>query len=807
MYIKQELGIIERMKIPFSWLKKYISFSKSPAEVADLLTLSGLEVEKIELDTFDFTDVIIGLILEINPHPDADKLQILIVSDGEKKYQVVSGAPSLAKNSKVAFAKEGATLRADDGKPFQIKKAKLKGIDSFGMLCSEKELGLSNNHDTVLTLPDDAPIGKDLGDFLRDPTLSIALTPNLGHCRSIIGVARELSAHFNEPLQPLKISLKEDQDNLAQNKIRVVNESPENCFQYHCRVIQGIEVTSSPYWLKEELRKAGFRSINTVVDIGNLVMHELGQPLHVFDYDKLKLKQLVIREADDGETITTLDKTERTLPKGTLLICDGHTPAAIAGIMGGLDSSVTESTFTIVIESAEFHPTSIRKSSRTLGLRSESSARFENEVDAAAVRTALDYAASLIQQICGGRILKGVVENSPNPHKPRFLTCRLSKINALLGTKFSLGEVESYLIRLGFTLSSDGSDLYQLKIPSHRNDISNEIDIIEEVARLYGYNNIPRMRPKHISSKISHSPLYSLSKTIQKKMLGFGLQEFITCNLISPKICNLELESGIFKNDYISVLHAKSEDQSVLRPSLLPGLITAVSHNQNQGTFDIAAFEIGQIHFREGSGFGEKTALGITLTGHTRPHHFDTTPKEVDFYDLKGILEGLFSSLLIRDVTYKTSSFKTFHPKRQASLAIQDKVFGVIGELHPALQRKLGLKEKVLFAEVDLHVLEKFHNVLPQYEPLPLFPGSFRDLTITMKRSHDLTNLLHSLQNIDSSLLKKSELLNIYTGPNVSLNEKNVSFRFTYRDDAKTVSIDEVEEEHAKVISYLKKFS
>lgn len=807
MYIKQELGIIRRMKIPFSWLKKYVTFSKSPAEVAELLTLSGLEVEKIELDTFDFANVIIGLILEISPHPDADKLQILIITDGEKKYQVVSGAPSLIKNSKVAFAKEGATLKGDDGKPFIIKKAKLKGIDSYGMLCSEKELGLSNNHDTVLTLPDDAPVGKDLGDFLRDPTLAIALTPNLGHCRSVLGVARELSAHFNEPLQPLKISLKEDVDNLAQNKIRVVNESFENCFQYQCRVIQGIEVTPSPYWLKEKLRKAGIRSINTVVDIGNLVMHELGQPLHAFDYDKLKHKQMVIRESAAGEQITTLDNVERTLPEGTLLICDGPTPAAIAGIMGGLDTSITESTFTILLESAEFHPTSIRKSSRALGLRTESSARYENEVDSAAVRTALDYAASLVQQICGGRILKGVPESLPHPHKPRFLTCRLSKINALLGTKFSLGEVDSYLTRLGFTLSSDGSDLYQLKIPSYRNDISSEIDIIEEVARLYGYNNIPRTRPKHISSKISHSPLYSLTKTIQRKLLGFGLQEFITCNLISPKICNLELESGLFKSDYIEVLHAKSEDQSVLRPSLLPGLITAVSHNQNQGTANIAAFEIGQIHFKEGSGFGEKTAIGITLAGASRPPHFDTKAKDVDFYDLKGILDSLFSSLLLPTVSYKASSFKTFHPKRQASLTVQDKVFGVIGELHPAIQKKLGLKEKVLLAEIDGHVLEKFHKILPQYEPLPIFPGSLRDLTITMKRSLDLGNLLNALQNIDSPLLKKSELLDIYTGPNISPTEKNVSFRFTYRDDAKTLSVDEVEEEHAKVITYLKKFS
>ena len=473
--------------------------------------------------------------------------------------------------------------------------------------------------------------------------------------------------------------------------------------------------------------------------------------------------------------------------------------------MGGLTSAVTESTYTIVIESAEFHPTSIRKSSRSLGLRSESSARFENEVDSLGVRTALDYATTLIQEVSGGRVLKGVVEQSPKPYKPRFLTCRLSKINSLLGTKFSLSEVESYLTRLGFTLSSDGVDLYQLKIPSWRNDVSEEIDIIEEVARIYGYNNIPRNPPKHTSSSIPHSPIYSFSKLVQRKMLREGLQEFITCNLISPKVCNLELESGLFKSDYVKVLHAKSEDQSILRPSLLPGLITAIQHNQNQGNFDVSAFEIGQIHFREGSGFGEKASLGLVLTGNHKPNHWEIKPREFDFYDLKGVLESLFASLLIKEVSFKNSNFKTFHPKRQTSLSIHDKVFGVLGELHPALSQKLNLRGRLLFAELDLHVLEKHHPPFPQYKPLPLFPGSESDWTVTMKRTTDLKALFNALENLENPLLKQTELLSIYTGPNISPQEKNISLRFTYRDDKQTLDIDRVEEEHAKILKLLSK--
>jgi phenylalanyl-tRNA synthetase beta chain len=798
--------MIVTMKIPFSWLKKYVSFTQTPTEVSDLLTLSGLEVEKVELDTFDFTNVIIGLILEIEPHPDADRLQILEITDGEKKYQVVSGAPSLQKNSKVAFAKEGASIKTEDGKIFVIKKAKLKGVDSYGMLCSEKELGLSSNHETVLTLPDDAPLGKDLADFLRDPTLSIALTPNLGHCRSVLGVARELAAHFAETVQSLKISLKEDLDNHTQNKIKIVNEEIDGCPQYMCRIVQGIEVTPSPYWLKQQLLKAGIRSINTVVDIGNLVMHELGQPLHMFDYDKLKHKEMVIRKTYEGERILTLDKVERILPEDTLVICDGSKPQAIAGIMGGLESSVTESTHTILIESAQFHPTLIRKTSRTLGLRTESSARFENEIDPAAVKTALDYACSLIQQLSGGRVLKGIIENSPRPYKPRFLTCRLSKINALLGTHLSLTEVETFLTRLGFTLTSDGKDLYQLKIPSWRNDVKEEIDIIEEVARIFGYNNIPRNHPRHISSQIPHSPLFMLCKKIQTKMIGDGLQEFITCNLISPKICELELDSGVFKNELIKVLHAKSEDQSILRPSLLPGMITAVSHNQNQGRFDVGAFEIGQIHFRDGFKFIEKTSLGIILTGNRTPYHFEMKPTNFDFFDMKGVLETLFSSLLIKNIEFHPSNYESFHPKRQAQILINEKPLGVIGELHPSLQKKLDLRSRVVFSELDMQVLEKTLSQTPQFESLPTFPGSERDWTITMKRTRDLGPMLSALKSFDSQLLKRCELLDIYQGPNVSESEKNVTFRFFYRDDAKTLDIESVETEHTKLTTYLKKF-
>ena len=559
--------------------------------------------------------------------------------------------------------------------------------------------------------------------------------------------------------------------------------------QYACRIVQGVEAIPSPDWLRHQLEAAGYRSINLLVDIGNYVMHETGQPLHIFDYDKLKTKHLVIRESVDGETLLLLNGDLQELPAGTLLICDGMQPTAIAGIMGGLDSSVTESTHTIVIESAQFHPSSIRKSSKAMGLRSESSARFENDIDPAGVRFALDYAASLFQDICSGRVLKGVAEITKKPYKPRFLTCRLSRINHLLGTQFSVGEVETFLTRLGFTISSDGQNLYQIKVPSWRNDIREEIDIVEEVARLYGYNNIPRTRPKHTSSTIPHSPLFTLSRHLRTSMINQGLQECITCNLLSHNL----IDFG-FGKETIHVLHAKSEDQSMLRPSLLPGLVGVVQHNQNQGIFDIHAFEIGQIHFREGATFIEKTTLGILLTGDHAPNHWSHSNRHSDFYDLKGTLPAY-------PFTYKPSHFKTFHPKRQASILLHGAPCGVIGELHPSLSRKLGLRNRLLYAEIGLSPLLEHPSPLIQYKPIPTFPASTRDHTFTMKRSADLKALLANVDAIKSPLLKQVELRSIYLGNDP--DKKHVTFRFTYRSDEHTLSFEEVEHAHAAVLKNL----
>lgn len=797
--------MIIAMKAPLSWLKKYINLTKKPAEIADILTLSGLEVEKIERETFSFEGIVIGNLIEVKAHPDAERLKIATVTDGKKNYQVVCGDTTIEPGLNVAFAKIGAILHLPTSEKLEIQKAKLRGVESQGMFCSGYELGITDENDQIYRLPEDAPLGEDLTKFLYDPTFDIALTPNLGHCRSLIGVARELGAIVDEGVNLPQVEVDEDLDNPAKAQIQVTNEDHEGCYQYECRVIRGVEIKESPTWLKDWLEKTGHSIINNVVDVTNFVMEETGQPLHAFDGDKLPARHIVVRPSKKGEKITPLDGEERELEEGTLLICDEDVPIAIAGIMGGLDSGIYEKTNTIVLEAAQFDATRIRKTSRKLGLRSDASARFENQVDPAGIRYALDRAATLIQQVAGGHVLKGVVTQSPKPYMPRFITARLSRINSLLGTKFSLSEVEAYLNRLQITNSSDGEDLYQIKVPSFRNDITSELDIVEEVARVFGFNNIKQESPKHITSTLPHHPLFMLEKDVRQRLVSRGLQEFLTCNLISPDQCDMELENGMFNAEYIHVLHAKSVDQSILRPSLLPGLLSSVKNNQNHGTHDIAAFEIGRIFFKEDDRFDEKSALGIILSGKRAPTHWDTENEEADFFDMKGIVEDLASLLQLPKLYITNSKLATFHPGRQAALVIGDERIGVMGEVHPKSVDKLGIRARVIFCEIDLHQIEKFRAKKSTFRELPQFPSSERDLTLTMKKSQSLKKLFEKLDRIDLPLLKKAELIDIFEGEKIGPDHKNVTFRFTYRNDEKTIDINEVEEVHNKVVKTLQK--
>lgn len=793
------------MKIPLSWIKRFISTDKSPEEIADLLTLAGIEVEKIDRSDFSFEGVVIGHVKEVHPHENADKLRVAKVSDGKTEHNVVCGAPNLTLNRKVAFAPIGSVLEKDSSDPFKIRKAKLRGVESRGMLCSEKELGIGNDHDGIILLDDAAPVGEDFITYYKDPIFDVTLTPNLGHCRSILGIARELSRYCEKEVTLPEVKLEPATGKNINDLISVTNELKDKCRQYAARVITGLEVKPSPAWMRDLLEKAGITQVNNVVDITNYVLHELGQPLHAFDYATLPEKNLTVRDSKEGEELTTLDGKERILNAGHIVISSNGEPVAIGGIMGGESTSITTGTHTVVLEAAEFCASQIRKSSRELKLRSESSSRFENQIDSGSILFALDYAAYLMQEIAGGSIVEGVIHEASHPFRPSFLTVRLSRINKILGTSLSLSEVESFLLSLGFAATTDGTDLFQLKTPSWRNDVKTEIDIIEEVARVYGFNNITTDHPKHVTSMELHHPLYVLQRMLRGILCGEGLQEFLTCSLVSKEQCSLGISHGVFEVNEVEVLHAKSVDQSFLRPSLLPGMLASMAHNKNNGCFDISAFELGEIFSKSSDGFSENPSLGVLLAGNSSPHHFSKEDRKYDFYDMKGILQNLLSSLFIENTTFERSSHKTFHPGIQANVMLNGEIIATFGKVHPQITSKMKLAEETFFAEVSVFLLEKHRVKHTTYKALPTLPSSYRDITFSMKKEKELTEILGLLEKAPFPELKESKLRNIYIDEKNHPDKKNVTFRFVYRGDVATIDDAAISKCHENVITYLSK--
>ncbi len=792
------------MKVPISWLKEFLNFNLTPQEVADALTLAGLEVEGIEVAPLAFSGVIVGSIVQVCKHPNADKLQVATVTDGVESFQVVCGAPNCRAGIKTAFAKVGATLKDESGKEFKIKRSKLRDVESFGMLCSQAELGLSKNHDGIMELPDEWQVGQPLETFYSDAILEVSLTPNLGHCMSIYGIARELSAILGLPLTNLDFPVHEVGEPIGK-KIRLSLIDKKQCLRYACRLIENVQVGPSPDWLKKRIESAGVRSINNVVDVGNFVMLEMGQPLHMFDASRIEGHHLIVTSQTAYTTLETLDTAQRNIPPNALLICDDNKPLAFAGVMGGMSSAVTDKTRSILIEAAVFSPQSIRKTTKILSLRSDSSNRFEKGIDPNGLINALDRAASLLQEIAGGTVVSGYLDQKTRAFEDKRIACRLNRVNELLGTQLSLSEVQEIFHRLRFHNVIEGSHSLIVSIPSYRNDISIEADLIEEIARIYGYNNIPRRPPRHIASTILPAPMYIMEKTARSRLIAEGLQECVTCDLISPIQAEMGLENALSKESLISVLHPSSIDQSVLRPSLLPGLLQVVKYNHNHSNDNLCGFEIGRIHFRDGENFREFSTAGIVMTGKSSLYHWDPKPREVDFFDLKGIIENFLASLHIGAVAFVRSHLHNFHPGRQASIKVRDQTIGVLGEVHPSHIQKLDIGQRIYFAEINLQDVLQLTPKSRQVAEINPFPGSERDWTITVSEEMTIGKLLDIIKESSSRLLEQVYLLDLYKSNQIGQDNKNATFRFYYRDQKKTIAFETVEKEHARLIEAVQK--
>lgn len=787
------------MRIPLSWLKEYIQLDISNEALADILTLAGLEVDKIEPIPFSFTGIITAEVQKTDPHPNAEKLKIAQVFDGNDVLQIVCGAPNCKAGMKVALATIGGTLTDEKGKSFKIKKSKLRDVESFGMLCSEKELQLGEDDCGIMELEKNVPVGIELSELFGDVIFEISLTPNLGHCMSMVGLGRDLAALLDKSIKYPEVSRREGTKPL---NLDVEVKDPDHCYRYSCRRIYGVQVGSSPKWMKDRLERSGIRSINNIVDVTNYVMLELGQPLHAFDGKKIAGQKLIVQSTKSPITFETLDGGKRNIPENILMIHDNQKPIAVAGIMGGANTEVNEQTTEVILEAAHFNPSTIRRGCKALGIRSESSSRFERGIDFEMVSVALDRAAHLISQLGGGEVAKEKIDITTKEQKRRKIKLRLNRTNQILGTKLSLNEIESFLKRLEMTIKTEGETLL-VTIPSYRNDIHSEIDLIEEVARIYGYNNIEKREAHVVNSPLPHAAIYLMEKKIRTHLIGARLQEFLTCDLISPELSRLCLEKDLGEKEEIRVLKPSSVDQSILRMSLLPGMLQAVKYNFDRKIKDIAAFEIGKIHFKDGSHFKERLSAGILLTGNKRPHHWSMKSEKHDFFDLKGILENLLGAYHVQGETFSPIRLKSFHPGKQAALTIDECRIGVLGEVHPNQLKHLDIEERVFFAQIDLHELMTCMGKEKKMTPLPQYPGSERDWTITLHKEVPFDSISAIIRDFHSKLLKKHFLLDLYESEKIGKDKKNITLRFIYRDAKQTVEQSQVEKEHTRLIKHV----
>jgi phenylalanyl-tRNA synthetase beta chain len=792
------------MKFTLNWLKDYIDFDLSPEELSHKLTMAGLEVEDVIYQGKGLENVIAAQITELAPHPDAEKLSLCKVTDGENTYPIVCGANNMKAGDKVALAKIGAKLppgpKFEEG--LKIKKAKIRGEVSEGMLCAENELGLGEESDGIIILPESANVGNAIVDELgiNDVIFEVGITPNRPDCLSVIGVAREVAALTGNTVKHPDSKIAEDGEALN-NIAKVELLDPEKCPRYSCRVIKNVQIGPSPAWLKRRLEASDIRSINNDVDITNFVLLEFGQPLHAFDYDLLEDHKIVVRAAENGETITTLDNIERKLTDSDLLICDGKRPIALAGVMGGANTEVSENTTNVLLESAYFDPTTVRKTSKSTGLRSESSYRFERGIDPNGVTNALNRAAELIRELGGGEIAKGLIDEYPTTIEPAEVKISLDRANKFLGTNINSDGLIKIANGLEFeNLGSDKND-FTFRIPTFRVDITREIDLIEELARLYGYDNIPTTLPA-VRMK---SDNVNINKLVQDKfkevLISTGFNEVINYSFEDHELLSL-----INKTQALRILNPLTTESSAMRTSLIPGLLKNAVLNLNHQEQDLRLFEIGKVYIpiEDKELPNEIRKIAATATGTRMPEFWGK--KEFDFFDFKSILEKGFESLMIWDdvVFQDAQEIEFLHPGKSARLVIDDKDIGYVGELHPNLSEKLDLSKGLYIMEIDLDKIASLSRKKKKiFRPLPKFPSVRRDIALIVDESIPVGGILDEIGKSGSSLIEHAAIFDVYTGDHVEEGKKSVAVSLRLRATDKTLTEEEINKVQEKTLKKL----
>jgi len=794
------------MIVTYNWIKEFVDCDLPPEKLSHLLTMLGLEVERMESVGGGMDDVVVAQVVEKLQHPNADKLSLCQVNDGSETLTIVCGAQNFKAGDKVALAKIGAVLPGD----FKIKRSKIRGEESFGMLCSEKELALSTESAGIMILPESFALGTPLFDALgaKDTVFEIGLTPNRADCLSVVGVAREIAAKLGKKVRYPGLEVVETGAPIAEIA-SVTVEAPDLCPRYTARHISGCTLAPSPAWLSDRLRVAGIRSINNIVDVTNYVLLEYGHPLHAFDFRLLAGGRIVVAAAGEGEPFGTLDGQERLLTAADLTIRDAEKGVALAGIMGGGNSEIGEGTTEVLLESAYFDPSAIRRTSKRLGIHTESSHRFERGTDVAGLTRALDRAASLIAELSGGAIARGIIDVYPQEILPRVITARLPRINAVSGLSLSSAEVKDIFERLEFLVTETGEGLFQVQVPLFRVDLEREIDLVEEVVRVNGFENLPLTMPRAAVFSDLPSPAQRLTVRIKNLLVSQGLSEVINYSFVAPSSCDrILLPPDDFRSKGVALLNPISDELSVMRTTLLPGLLETAVKNINFRTLDLRIFEMRRIYIpSEKSELpDEPLYLSALLTGRRDPEGWNQAKGDIDFFDVKGIVENILADLNVPGVSYCAQDLDPYyHPGKACRILSGAKELGSFGELHPSVQENYGIDAPLLYLELNFEKLIGCRKEMGAAQVPSRFPSTFRDIAMLLPEETVAAEIIACVEGVKAAELEGVELFDLYTGGNIPKGEKSIAIRVRYGSRERTLTDDEVTRLHQRVIAALQK--
>jgi phenylalanyl-tRNA synthetase beta chain len=797
------------MKTSLKWLGDYVDIKVAPEELAEKLTMAGMEVTGSQSIGSAWNNIVVGQVTALNPHPNADRLKLATLNLGTQQVTVVCGAPNISLGQKVPFACVGARLiDAHTGKAISLEPAKIRGVVSEGMVCSEKELGISDNHEGIMVLPPEAPIAAPLADYLGDVIFDLDITPNRPDCLSIIGIAREIAALSGEKLRLPEIHYEEEEGSID-SFISVDIIEPDLCSRYCASLITGIEIAPSPGWLQQRLENCGMRPINNVVDITNYVMLEYGQPLHAFDYRKLK-DGIIVRRATESETVTTLDGTERVLNPDVLVIADREKSVALAGIMGGLDTEVTDETSTILLESANFNQATIRRGCRYLSLQNEASTRFDKGLNPDLPLIPLKRATQLLLEIAGGKAAKGIIDVYPGKSEPKVVSLSAQQVKRLSGLEVTLDEMLKILKCLGFECQESvtaskakQSSEISLLVPYWRSDVKCAADLVEEVTRIIGYDKVPVTRlssplPAQESKLSLREQRSNLKLKLRNTLAGWGFQEILTYSLTSLerlKKLSPELELTVTP---LKVANPMTREQEYLHTTLRDGLLNALSHNQKHEQNGIRLFEIGKVFLPQGKELPqEKEMLCAVLSGPRLELSWHTDREMLDFFDAKGIVQNLLNHLGLR-ARSEASDDEGLFPGRGANITVDDDKVGIVGELHPKVAQAFDLSGTVCLIEVDLEALLPKVAGVKEYQPVSRFPSVIRDIALVVDEQVGYQEVEDIVQSFP--LVTQVTLFDIYRGEQIPEGKKSFALRIVYQSPKHTLTDEEVDQTQEQML-------